>query len=93
MVGATMKRRISAMVLGVAMAAMPLVAAAQESESTFEAASRAASPTADWGTVMLVTALSLVALVLVTSLGYLYRRERGLDWAFQKPDAPHDDHH
>lgn len=87
-----MKRRISAMFLGAAMAAMPLVAGAAESESGFVAASRATSPSDDWGTIMLITALSLVGLFLVTALGYLYRRERGLDWAFQKPDPPADHH-
>jgi hypothetical protein len=87
-----MKRRISAMFLGAAMAAMPLVAGATESESTFEAASRATSPSGDWGTIMLVTALSLVGLFMVTVLGYLYRRERGLNWAFQRPDPPADHH-
>lgn len=87
-----MKRRISAMFLGAAMAAMPLVAGATESETTFEAANRATSPSGDWGAVVLVTVLSLVGLLLITTIGYLYRRERGLDWAFQKPDPPADHH-
>lgn len=87
-----MKRRISAMFLGAAMAAMPLVASATESETAFHAADRATAPSGDWGTIMLVTALSLVGLFLVTVLGYLYRRERGLDWAFQKPDPPAEHH-
>ena len=31
----------------------------------------------------------LLAIFVVAALGYLYRRERHLDWEFQKPDAPH----
>jgi hypothetical protein len=88
------KRRISAVALGAAGAAMPLIAAAQEhGGATFEAHSRATEAGGDWGTVMLVTVLSTGGLFLVATLGYLYRRQRGLDWAFQKPDAPHDEHH
>ena len=87
-----MKRRISAMFLGAAMAAMPLVAGATESETAFAVADRATAPSGDWGMIMVVTALSVVGLFLVTVLGYLYRRERGLDWAFQKPDPPADHH-
>ena len=47
---------------------------------------------ADLGMVVLVTVGTLAALAVVMSLGYLYRRERALDWEFQKPDAT-DDHH
>lgn len=89
-----MKRRIGAAVLGAAGALTPLLASAQEhGGETFEAHSRASEGAADWATVMLVTALSVGGLFLLTSIGYLYRRQRGLDWAFQKPDVPHDDHH
>ena len=89
-----LKRRISAMLLGAAAAAMPIIAAAQEhGGSTFEAHSRATEASADWGMVTLITVLGAGALLLVTTIGYLYRRERGLEWAFQQPDAPHDEHH
>ena len=52
---------------------------------------RALERSDDWVSVLVVTALGLLALGLVASVGYLYRRERKLDWEFQKPDAP--DHH
>ena len=42
--------------------------------------------------VLFVTAFAVAGLFAVTSLGYLYRRERHLDWPFQAPAAPHDDH-
>lgn len=87
-------RRISAMALGAVAAATPVIAAAQEhGGATFEAHSRATDASADWGMVVLVTILSAGGLFVLATLGYLYRRQRGLDWAFQKPDAPHDDHH
>jgi len=37
--------------------------------------------------------VALTALFVTLALGYLYRRERGLDWPFQAPAVPHDDHH
>ena len=59
-----------------------------------EASQRALSPGADTRVVATVTVLAIVALFLVASLAYLYRRERQLDWEFQKPDSPQgDDHH
>ncbi|MBM3138888.1 MAG: hypothetical protein FJZ92_01425 [Chloroflexi bacterium] len=67
--------------LGSLAAALPVVAAAQEAEG------RALPAPADFGGVVLVTALAVGALLLVTAVGYLYRRERRLDWEFQKPDA------
>ena len=41
--------------------------------------------------VVLVTLLAVAAVVLVATLGYLYRRQRQLAWEFQKPDPPADD--
>jgi hypothetical protein len=73
------------MVAGLFVALAPVVALASEGGRSLEGA-------ADLGTVVLVTLLALAALAVVISVGYLYRRERGLDWEFQKPDAP-DDHH
>jgi len=72
-------------VVGLFGALAPAVALASEDGRSLESA-------ADLGTVVLVTLLALLALGAVISIGYLYRRERGLDWEFQKPDAP-DDHH
>jgi membrane protease YdiL (CAAX protease family) len=71
-------------IMGLLLAALPAAAMATEE-------GRALDPPADMGTVLLVTIVTLLGLALVGGIGYLYRRERGLDWDFQKPDAP--DHH
>lgn len=78
-----MTRWLSSLV-GLLLAALPAAAMATEE-------GRALDPPADWGPVLVVTLLSLLGLALLGAIGYLYRRERGLDWDFQKPDAP--DHH
>ena len=91
-----MVRRVMAAVSGFILAvSMPVLAFAADgpSETSFEAASRATDPSGDWTTIMFVTVLSLAGLFLLATLGYMFRRERQLDWEFQKPDAPHDDHH
>lgn len=87
-----MKRRMLALVSGVSAAMLPVVAGAVE-RPTYEASSRALDAGADIGSVMLVTILATAGLFLVAAIGYLYRRERGLEWRFQQPDAPHEDHH
>lgn len=94
--GASMVRRLIAVVSGMLFAALtPALAYAADGagDTSFEAASRALDPTTDWSMIVLVTFLALGALFLLSAIGYMYRRERGLDWEFQKPDAPHDDHH
>lgn len=78
-------KRVVGLAVGLFVALAPAVALASEGGRSLESA-------ADLGTVVLVTLLALAALAVVISVGYLYRRERGLDWEFQKPDAP-DDHH
>jgi len=91
-----MVRRLIAAASGLLLAvSMPALALAAEGhgESAFDAHSRSLDPAADWTTIMLVTFLSLGGLFLLATIGYMYRRERHLDWEFQKPDAPHDDHH
>ncbi len=79
-----MKRSIGS-VIGLLLALVPMVAAAVDGDRSLAAA-------ADLGSVVLLTLLALAAVAVVISVGYLYRRERGLDWEFQKPD-PQDDHH
>ena len=80
-------RRVTAALAGAAVALMPALAAAQEQ-------SRALSATDDVGRVVLFTVLGFVGMLLVATVGYLYRRERDLGWDFQKPDAgDHDDTH
>lgn len=90
-----MKRRLSAVAAGLGAALLPLVARAQEHGGgvDFEAASRAADPSDGFGAIMIVTIAATVGLFLLSTIGYLYRRERGLEWRFQQPDAPHADHH
>jgi hypothetical protein len=66
------------------LACVPAVAFAEEGP-------RDLSAPADVGTVVLLVLLALLGMALVGGIGYLYRRERGLDWDFQKPDNP--DHH
>ncbi len=77
--------RLLGSAVGLFVALVPAVTLASESERSLEGA-------ADLGTVVLVTLLTLAAVIVVISIGYLYRRERGLDWEFQKPDAPDDNH-
>ena len=78
-------KRVRGLVVGLFVALVPAVALASEDGRALEGA-------ADLGTVVLVTVGTLAALAVVTSLGYLYRRERALDWEFQKPDATDGDH-
>jgi len=71
-------------ITGLLLASSPAIAMATEEGRSLEAPS-------DASTVFIVTVLTLLGMALVGGIGYLYRRERGLDWDFQKPDAP--DHH
>jgi LPXTG-motif cell wall-anchored protein len=71
-------------ITGLLLAASPAAALATEE-------GRSLAAPADAMTVFVATILTLLGLALVGGIGYLYRRERGLDWDFQKPDAP--DHH
>jgi len=72
--------------VGLFVALAPAIALATEEGRSLESA-------ADLWKVVLLTLLGLAAVAVTASIGYLYRRERGLDWEFQKPDAPQDDHH
>ncbi len=70
-----------------------LALAAEPTEVTFHAEERALGLGVDWGTAFWATIGGTLAMFALISIGYLYRRERGLDWDFQKPDVPHDTHH
>lgn len=89
-----MVRRVIAAVTGMilAVSAPALALAADGQRTTFEAAERAMERGTDWTLIVTVTVAALLGLFLLTTIGYMYRRERGLDWEFQKPDAPHDAH-
>lgn len=73
-------RRLWAVAAGVLLGALPALArAAEEQDRTLPAG-------ADLWRVVLLTVLGLFALFVVAALGYLYRRERRLEWPFQQPD-------
>ena len=69
--------RLLAATLGVAAAAAPHVAAADHDPS------RALATPDDTATVVLFTALGIVALFGVSSIAFLYRKQRGLRWDYQ----------
>ncbi|MCH2524218.1 MAG: hypothetical protein MK020_04995 [Dehalococcoidia bacterium] len=79
-------RQIYAVVMGLCLSFFPSVILAGSE-------SRSLDPSVDLQVVIFWTILTLAGLGIVMSLGYLYRRERDLNWDFQKPDVPHDDHH
>mgnify|MGYP001604514524 CR=1 FL=1 len=84
-----MTARASALAAGVLAAALPLVAGADETPQYAEAADRGLGLPGDGLMIGFATVGALLAVFAVATLGYLYRRERRLDWDFQKPDAPH----
>ncbi len=89
-----MVRRLIAAASGLLLAvSVPAFAFAAEGQTEFEAHGRSLDPSTDWTMIMILTTLALLGLFAVTTIGFMYRRERKLDWEFQKPDAPHDDHH
>jgi len=87
-----MKRLIQGAIAGAGLALSPLAVLAAEPTGAVHAASRAVSLPAGVGGTVLVTSLALGGLFLTLAIGYLYRRERHLDWEFQAPAVPHDDH-
>lgn len=81
--------RASALAIGGLAAALPLIAAADEVPQYAEATNRGLGLPGDGVMIGFATVGGLLAVFAVAVLGYLYRRERHLDWEFQKPDAPH----
>lgn len=93
-----MKRLFSAAMFGAGMALLPLIALAADPPAghagpVSTAEGRGVPLPHDMSMIVLVTLLALTALFVTLTLGYLYRRERHLDWAFQAPAVPHDDAH
>ncbi|MBM4409793.1 MAG: hypothetical protein FJ037_00450 [Chloroflexi bacterium] len=80
--------RASAMATGAQAAALPLVVGASDPQHA-DAAERGLALPADGLMIGFATVGALLAVFAVAALGYLYRRERHLDWEFQKPDVPH----
>ena len=68
----------AALLVGFALATVPAVASAQTS--------RTLDRPGDWQGVVLLTVLAVLGLAAVATLGYLYLRERGTVWDFQRPD-------
>ncbi|TAJ21043.1 MAG: hypothetical protein EPO65_02255 [Dehalococcoidia bacterium] len=82
-----MTARASAVFAGGIAAALPMVALA--AEPVAGPASRSLGLSGDATKIAFAMVGGLLALFGVATLGYLYRRERHLDWEFQKPDVPH----
>ncbi len=85
----TVTARASALATGMLATALPLVASADETPQYAEAANRGLGLPGDGLMIGFATVGVLLAVFAVAAIGYLYRRERHLDWEFQKPDAPH----
>lgn len=68
------------------LALIPVVASAAEEGRVLERGD-------DWSRVMIVTVATLLGVMLVATLGYLYRVRRNIVWDFQRPEVSHDDHH
>lgn len=80
--------RVSGLAAGLMAAGLPLLASAKEPQAV-QTAERGLGLSGDSVLIGFATVGGLLALFVVAALGYLYRRERHLDWEFQKPDAPH----
>lgn len=78
--------RASALGVGALLALLPAIASAEEGARALERGE-------DWNKVMILTFAALLGVMLVATLGYLYRMKRNIFWDFQQPAAPHDDHH
>lgn len=84
-----MTARASALLAGGIASALPLLATAAEVPETAEIANRGLGLPGNGVMIGFATVGGLLAIFAVVALGYLYRRERHLDWTFQKPDEPH----
>lgn len=84
-----MRRRISSLMAGAAAAMVGAAPAAAQ-----QVADRTVDPPEQWAVVAFWTLIATIGLFIVAAIGYLYRRERGLEWGFQQPEPSHDeDHH
>lgn len=87
-----MSRLVRACTLGFLIAAVPAFALATEAAGP-ETTSRALPALGDSMSVGVIAVIAVLGVLLLASLGYLYRRERHLEWGFQRPDTPHQDTH
>ena len=71
---------LCALVPGALAAALPAAAGAAEGRRQLEAPADAAA-------ALLLLGAALLGLLALASIGYLYRRQRGLHWDYQLPDG------
>lgn len=90
---ARLAARSSALAAGAVFAAGPMAALADETPHYADPVSRGLGLPGDSVMIGFATVGGLLAFLALVAVGYLYRRERHLDWEFQKPDAPHGDAH
>ena len=68
-------------------ALIAVLAAAWPASAAAEEGARELGTPADMGTALLLLGLGLLGTFVVASLGFLYRRQRGLRWAYQLPEG------
>ena len=78
--GLAVRGRLAATIGGALAAAVPAVAAAQEGLRELE------TP-ADTTPAIALTVLAVAALLAVSSIAFLYRRQRRLHWDYQLPEG------
>lgn len=86
-----MRRRVMAIFAGSGSALLPILVSAQEHGGGAVDVADRSLETGNLG-AMTWTLAAVGGLFLVAAIGYLYRRQNNLDWAFQRPEPPHDDH-
>ncbi len=79
-------RRVARRLHAASLLTLALTALSTGTAVAAEHGSRALETPADMAKVVAVTLLGLGGLAIVSTLVYLYRRERGLRWGFQFPD-------
>ncbi len=79
-------RRIARRLHVASLLTLALMALSTGAAVATEHGARALDTPADMPKVVAVTLLALGGLAIVSTLVYLYRRERGLRWGFQFPD-------
>ena len=73
-------RRLAGVLLGLLAAALPAAAAAHDGQRELDAP-------ADTEVALLLLGLGLLGTFVVISIGFLYRRQRGLRWDYQLPEG------
>ncbi len=79
-------RRVARRLKAASLLTIALMALSTGAAAAAEHGARALDPPPDMALVVAMTLLGLGGLGIVSTLIYLYRRERGLRWGFQFPD-------